>query len=859
MKLSKSYEPAQYESDIYSLWEQSDAFAPKEKGANGYFSLVVPPPNANAPLHIGFGLTMAIEDIIARYNRLKNKAVEFIPGADHAGFETWVVYEKQLSKKGKTRFDYSREELYSQVWDFVATNKKSFEEQFRRLGASVNWASFTFTLDDKIVDRAYKTFKQLWDDKLIYRGERLVNYCTYHDTSFADVEVEYKDEEGKLWYINYPLTEGEGYLTVATTRPETLLGDTAVAVNPHDNRYNKYIGKTVKLPLTKREIPIIADEMVDMQFGTGAVKITPAHDFNDFEVAQRHDLPKMTVIDFKGNMTHDTPIKYRGLNSITARGKIVEDLKEQGLLVKEVKHRHSVGHCYKCGTVIEPLLKEQWFVEMKPLALTAIKALKENKIKFYPASKKQQLINYLEGLRDWNISRQIAWGIPIPAFQNVDDPDDWIFDTRIDEETIAINDKTYHRDPDVFDTWFSSGSWPYATLDFPGEKFKKYYPLSVMETGGEILYQWVSRMLMLGLYVTKEIPFESVYIHGYVMAEDGTKMSKSIGNVVNITEVINQYGSDAFRMGIIAGRTPATNRGYDKAKVEGARNFCNKIWNIARYCEGVAGDNVKEVGRPKPKSNADHWLLSKLHQYTEEIALDFDKYKIAEAYEKLYRFVWDDFADWYIETSKVEMNSELLVFALEAMLIMAHPFAPFVTETIWQTLHPDKDSLLTNQLWPKIPSYNKKAACEFEDIIKIVSEVRYITTVLDVKYPGLYFKKQPFLSDNCKLLKRLAKLGHCKEVEAGRGMHLTQTKIDCWLDIDLNTTKKYVTKLRVNKLEKEAIVEKLQQRLQNKAYILKAPHEIVKQTKEQLTEEQGLLAKLEQELQNFQTATDSIN
>lgn len=858
MKLPKAYEPSQYETDIYSLWEQSGAFVPHENLGGDYFSLVVPPPNANAPLHIGFGLTMAIEDIMARYNRLKGRAVMFVPGADHAGFETWVVYEKKLDKEGKTRFDFTREELYSQVWDFVAANRASFEDQFRRLGASVDWSSYTFTLDDKIVDRAYKTFKQMWEDGLIYRSERLVNFCTFHETSFADVEVEYKEEQGKLWYVNYPLTDESGQLTIATTRPETLLGDTALAVNPHDNRYNKFIGKTVRLPLTKRDIPVVADDMVDMQFGTGVVKITPSHDFNDFEVAQRHDLPKITVIDFQGKMTHDVPETYRGLKTADARKIIVEDLKNEGFFVKEEAHQHSVGHCYKCGTVIEPLPREQWFVDMKPLAQNAIKALKQDKITFYPAVKKDQLINYLEGLKDWNISRQIAWGIPIPAFQNVDDPDDWIFDTRVGQETVEIDGKTYHRDPDVFDTWFSSSSWPYATLDYPEEKFKKYYPLSVMETGGEILYPWVSRMLMLGMYVTGEIPFKSVYIHGYVMAEDGSKMSKSTGNVVNLTEVIDQFGSDAFRMGIVAGRTPAINRGYDKAKVEGARNFCNKIWNIARYCEGALGENYQHSSHVKANTIADHWLLSKLQQFTDEISKDLDNYSFGDAYDKLYHFIWDDLADWYIEASKIDLNKDLLGFALESILKLAHPFAPFVTETIWQTLHPDKSSLLISQKWPSIPHFDRNKADEYEEIKNIVSEIRYITTALEVKYPGLYFKKQPFLSENSKLIIRLAKLSHCRQVEAGRGMHLTKTKIDCWLDIDLQTAQKYVTKLKVNKLEKEALIEKLQKRLNNKNYTSKAPHEVVKQTKDQLESETVLLDKLNQELNNFQAATDSI-
>ncbi|MGH7249882.1 MAG: class I tRNA ligase family protein, partial [Minisyncoccia bacterium] len=412
-----------------------------------------------------------------RYHRMKGEATLMLPGADHAGFETQVVYEKLLEKQGESRFDYSREELYKQIWDFVAQNKNNYEVQMRKLGASLDWNRYVFTLDPKIVKRAYGTFKRMWEDGLIYRGERLVNFCTFHGTAFADIEVSYKNEPGHLWYIKYPLTDGGGELTVATTRPETMLGDTAVAVNPKDDRYKNYVGKTVKLPLTNREIPVIADDYVDMEYGTGAVKITPAHDPNDFEIGQRHDLPMISVIDHEGNMSAEAGDAYRGQKLEVARKQIVENLKNQGLLKKTEAITHSVGHCYKCDTVIQPLLREQWFIDMQPLAQSAIETLKAGKIKFYPANKKTQLIRYLEGLRDWNISRQIAWGIPIPAFQNADEPDDWIYDERVEQEEIKIGSKTYRRDPDVFDTWFSSGQWPYATLDYPdGKDFEQFYP-----------------------------------------------------------------------------------------------------------------------------------------------------------------------------------------------------------------------------------------------------------------------------------------------------------------------------------------------------------------------------------------------
>lgn len=849
MKLPKVYEPKLYEKDIYDLWESSDAFKPK--AGNGYFSLVAPPPNANGNLHIGHGFTSALEDVAARYHRMKGESTLFVPGADHAGFETQVVYEKKLASEGKSRFDFKREELYKQIWDFVAANRTNFEEQFRMLGASMDWSRFTFTLDEKVVKLAYSTFKKMWDEKLIYRGERIVNFCTFHGTSFADIEVEHKETKGKLWHIRYPLTDGSGEVVVATTRPETMLGDTAVAVHPKDPRWKSFIGKTVKLPLTNREIPIIADEFVEKEFGSGAVKITPAHDATDFEAGKRHDLPMMSVINHEGNMTHDVPKAYQGMEARKAREKVVADLEAGGFLVKTEDYTHSVGHCYKCGTVIEPLLREQWFVDMKPLAIPAIKALKDNKITFYPEAKKDQLIKYLEGLKDWNISRQIAWGIPIPAFQNLDDPDDWIFSEQVEKETIVIANKTYRRDPDVFDTWFSSSSWPYATLNYPdGKEFKQFYPLSLMETGGEILYPWVSRMIMLGLYVTGQVPFKAVYIHGYVMAEDGAKMSKSIGNVINPIEVINKYGSDALRMGIIAGRVPAVNRGYDHRKVEDARNFANKLWNVARFIEDKIGDEFKN-NEPRPGSQTDHWILSKLDQAVRKISTDLDNYRFAEAYDQVYHLLWDDFADWYIEASKAAINPSVIAYGLATILKLAHPFAPFVTETIWQTLSSKQVGLLINSAWPGVVKYDQKFAQEFEEIIKIVSEVRYIGGELKLQRLSLYYQNAEFLARNADLIKSLAKLSNVQEVRDGQGLNLISTLFRCWLDVDQSGVKEFVSRLQAKKASQQKTVSQLEGRLANKEYVKRAPKQLVDETKEQLKAAQALAAKIDQEITQY--------
>lgn len=847
MKLPKAYEPKLYEADIYSLWEKSGVFKPSQAGET--YSIVMPPPNANANLHIGYELTAALEDIAARYHRAKGESVLLLPGADHAGFETQSVYEKQLAKAGKSRFDFSRDDLYAQIWDFVALNKDNFETQLRRMGVSCDWEHFTFTLDKKVIDRAYKTFKKMWNDGLIYRGERLVNFCTFHGTAFADIEVVYRQSQGHLWYLRYPLTDGSGEVIVATTRPETLLGDTAVTVNPNDKRYKNLIGKTVKLPLTNRELPILADDFVDVNFGTGAVKVTPAHDINDFEVGKRHDLPFLTVIDYEGKMTN-VPDEYQGLTVDEARKKIVNDLKDQGYLTKVEDHTHNVGHCYKCGTVIQPLLREQWFINMESLADDAIKVLAQDKIKFYPESKKEQLITYLKGLHDWNISRQIAWGIPIPAFQNVDEPEDWIYDERVNEEIITVGDKTYHRDPDVFDTWFSSSSWPYATLDFPdSQDFKHFYPLGLMETGGEILYPWVSRMIMLGLYITGKVPFTAVYIHGYVMAEDGSKMSKSVGNVVDPLPVIDQFGSDALRMGIIWGRSPAVNRGYDERRVAEARNFCNKVWNIARYIENISED-LDNRGEVKPLTEADHWILNKLSECRINLLSNLDKYNFSEGYELLYHFIWDDFADWYIEASKTEPNKPLLSYLLESTLIMLHPFAPFVTETIWQTLDIEKDSTLALKTFNVILPFNKTKAQGFGEIQTLVSEIRAILKALKTKGVTLYHANEQLIENNAELIKQLSGISSIKQGSA-EGLKLTNSQYDCWLDISKEVAGKYISELKNKQKKYKDLALQLEKRLANKAYIKNAPKSVVNQTKNQLAEFNAQLLAINNEINQF--------
>jgi valyl-tRNA synthetase len=845
MKLQKTYNHQEYETDIYDLWEKSGAFKPSGKGEP--FSMVLPPPNANAGLHIGHALMFNIQDIVVRYQRMRGRDTLWLPGADHAGFETQVVYEKQLTKEGKSRFDFSREELFEQIFDFVGQNRANFESIFRTLGASVDWEHFTFTLDQNVVDTAYSTFRKMHKDGLLYRGKRLVNYCTQHQTGFADIEVAYEERESPLYYLKY------GPFTLATTRPETKFGDTAVAVHPDDERYKELVGQVIEVEGLNGpfKLQVVADDYVDPKFGTGAVKITPAHDFNDWDLAQRHDLPALQVIGLDGKMNHHAG-EFEGMTVLDARKAVVKALKKNDLLEKvDEKYSNRVATCYKCGTVIEPMLLDQWFIDMQKLAKPAIKALEEKKVTFYPEQKRQQTIDYLKQVRDWNISRQIAWGIPIPAFQNVEEPDDWIIDERVSEETIEKDGKTYQRDPDVFDTWFSSGHWPYVTLDGPDSAdFKRYYPNALMETGGDILYPWVSRMLVLGLYLTGEVPFKQVYLHGMVRGEDGRKMSKSIGNVVDPNPVLEEFGSDAVRMGMISGRSAGDNASYAPAKIVAGRNFCNKLWNIARFSESIL---EKHPGKPNTKAMtpADNWMLRELQHTIDAITSHLDNYRFSEAYETMYHFVWDDFADWYIESSKREINPGLLRYGLEELLKITHPFAPFVTETIWQTLDWTDDSLLISQPWPEKVSFDEKQASEFEEIKTIVSETRTVMTSLKLRKTQLFFKDVPFLREHAALIAGLAGIEGVHEVEDGKGLHLTTTKYNCWLDIDRETIERYSSELVSQREQAENRREGLEKRLNNDAYVKQAPKKLVDETKQELKATETLIENIIKEIEKF--------
>ena len=846
MSLAKTYTPNEYEPSIYALWEESGVFKPKGQGQP--YAIVMPPPNANGNLHVGHALGSAIQDILVRYHRMQGYDAVYIPGADHAGFETWVVYERELEKHGQTRFDFNREELYAQVWDFVAKRRGDMELQLRAIGVGADWDDLVFTLDDKVIKTVYDTFEKMWQDGYIYRGERIVNYCTQHQTSFSDYEVVHKNEKGKLWEIAYPLIDKVGEIVIATTRPETIFGDVAVAVNPNDERYKDLVGCKALLPIVKREIPIIADDYVDPAYGTGMVKITPAHDPNDFEVGKRHNLELVQVIDFDGKMIN-VPGQFVGMTALEARKRVLAALEIDELLRGEKDIEHQVGHCYKCGSVIEPLAKEQWFVKMRQLADNAIAAIERKEVTFTPENKGDVVIKYLKDIKDWNISRQIPWGIPIPMFQSKTNLDDWRYSTEVDKKEIVVDGTTYRREEDTLDTWFSSGQWPYITTDYlDAGKLAKYYPNTVMETAGDILFAWVARMIMLGLYRTGQVPFKHVYLHGLVLDEKGIKMSKSKGNVINPMETVAKYGSDALRMGIIASRSAAQPQAFNTGKVVAARNFCNKLWNIARYTENLVGDRTPAAS-PQLQSLADHWIARQLDEAAQSLDRQIATYHFAEAGETIYHTVWDDVADWYIEASKVEQNIDMNAYVLDTILRLTHPFAPFLTETIWQAL-PWHDTILASETMPDRLEYDDIAAAAFGRLKDLVSEARYVVSELPGnKRYGLLYMDDSLVADNIELVKKLARVTSVEHVDQARGLRLAASGRDVWLDIDDETLYEHQANLEKRLAEERQHIRTLEARLANDNYVAKAPTALVEESRKALREKQELITRLQNELQ----------
>ena len=736
-EMSSKFQPQEVEAGKYQWWVDSGVFHPNEDPNAEPYSIVIPPPNVTGKLHLGHAWDVTLQDMIIRQKRMQGFDTLWLPGMDHAGIATQAKVEEKLRGEGLSRYDLGREKFLEQTWEWKEEYASHIREQWAKMGISVDYRRERFTLDKGLSDAVKKVFVTLYEKGLIYRGEYIINWDPKAKTSLSDIEVIHKDVEGAFYHMNYPLTDGSGFLEIATTRPETLLGDTAVAVHPNDERYQALIGKTVILPLVGREIPIIADEYVEQDFGTGVVKITPAHDPNDFEVGNRHNLPRINVMNDDATM-NELAGKYEGMDRFAARKAIVKDLEEAGLLVKIEKHLHSVGHSERTDVVVEPRLSKQWFVKMGPLAEQAINAQREegdNTVNFYPPRFNDAYLRWMENIHDWVISRQLWWGHQIPAWYHKETGEVYVgMEAPSDIEN-------WTQDPDVLDTWFSSALWPFSTMGWPDEDaadYKRYYPTNTLVTGYDILTFWVSRMMFQGLEFTGKRPFKNVLIHGLIRDSQGRKMSKSLGNGVDPMEVIEQYGADALRWFLANGSAPGQDVRYSTDKMDAAWNFINKIWNASRYALMNVGDlTADQVDITGEKTLADKWILTRLNQTIGKVTELFEKFEFGEAGRLLYRFIWDDFCDWYIEMSKETLAGDdeaaklttrsILVYVLDNTLRLLHPIMPFVTEEIWQSVPHVGESLVV-ATYPTVhpEQMDEKAAEEMEFLMDFIRSVRTV-------------------------------------------------------------------------------------------------------------------------------------
>lgn len=736
-EMSSKFQPQEVEAGKYQWWVDSGVFHPNEDPNAEPYSIVIPPPNVTGKLHLGHAWDVTLQDMIIRQKRMQGFDTLWLPGMDHAGIATQAKVEEKLRSEGVSRYDLGREKFLEQTWEWKEEYASHIREQWAKMGISVDYRRERFTLDKGLSDAVKKVFVTLYEKGLIYRGEYIINWDPKAKTSLSDIEVIHKDVEGAFYHMNYPLADGSGFLEIATTRPETLLGDTAVAVHPDDERYQALIGKTVILPLMNREIPIIADEYVEQDFGTGVVKITPAHDPNDFEVGNRHNLPRINVMNDDATM-NELAGKYEGMDRFAARKAIVKDLEEAGLLVKIEKHLHSVGHSERTDVVVEPRLSKQWFVKMGPLAQQAINAQRaegDNTVNFYPPRFNDAYLRWMENIHDWVISRQLWWGHQIPAWYHKETGEVYVgMEAPSDSEN-------WTQDPDVLDTWFSSALWPFSTMGWPDEEaadYKRYYPTSTLVTGYDILTFWVSRMMFQGLEFTGKRPFKNVLIHGLIRDSQGRKMSKSLGNGVDPMEVIEQYGADALRWFLANGSAPGQDVRYSTDKMDAAWNFINKIWNASRYALMNVGDlTADQVDITGEKNLADKWILTRLNQTIAKVTELFEKFEFGEAGRLLYRFIWDDFCDWYIEMSKETLAGDdeaaklttrsILVYVLDNTLRLLHPIMPFVTEEIWQSVPHVGESLVV-AAYPTVhpEQMDEKAAEEMEFLMDFIRSVRTV-------------------------------------------------------------------------------------------------------------------------------------
>ena len=744
-EMEKQYNPENVETKWYEFWENNGYFTADRNSEKEPFVIVIPPPNVTGVLHMGHALNNTIQDILIRNRKMRGYEALWIPGVDHAGIATQNVVEKKLASEGKNRHDLGREALLEEVWQWKDAREANIREQLKRIGCACDWSRYRFTMDEGLSKAVGEVFKSLYDKGLVYRGHYIINWCPRCLTALSDEEVDYADRDGRLYHLKYPFEDGSGFITVATTRPETMLGDTAVAVNPEDKRYKGLIGKMLRLPLADRLIPIIADQHVDPEFGTGLVKITPAHDPNDFEIGRRHELPEISVMNPDATMNELVPA-YKGLDRFAARKKVMEDLEKAGLVEKIDEHKHSVGQCYRCDTIIEPYLSDQWFVAMKKLAEPAIEAARTGKVKFHPERWTKIYYDWMENIRDWCISRQIWWGHRIPVWYNDENGEIEVSNTRPEKEG------NWRQDEDVLDTWFSSWLWPFSTLGWPdnGEDLGKFYPTSVLSTAPDIIFFWVARMIMAGLEFRGEVPFRDVYLHGLVRDEKGRKMSKSLGNAVDPLDIVGEYGADAMRFTLVSIAATGTDLYLSKEKFHLGRNFANKLWNASRFLmmnfpEDFAPteNDLKMLENLGEEDLAERWILSRLQQAAADVTAAIDSFRFNDGAQAIYEFLWHDWCDWYIELSKDAVNGDdpekaalarvTLWHVLESSLRILHPFMPFITEEIWQRIpHSGESIYLRPWVEPDEKLIDRDAVAEMNLVQQVITAVRTIRSEMNV-------------------------------------------------------------------------------------------------------------------------------
>ncbi len=878
MALAKKYDPHATEKKWYRYWLDGGFFHAEVDKTKEPFCIVIPPPNVTGQLHLGHALDNTLQDILIRWQRMKGKNAVWIPGTDHAGIATQIKVEEELAKEGKTRHDLGREKFLERVWEWKERYGSRIIEQLQDLGASCDWERERFTMDEGCSRAVREVFVSLYEKGLIYQGNYIINWCPRCQTALSDIEVEHKDQEGKLWEIRYPLADGSGELVVATTRPETMLGDTAVAVHPDDERYKDLVGRELILPMVGRRIPIIADSYVDPSFGTGAVKVTPAHDPNDFAMGQRHSLPQVTVIGPDGKMSPEAG-KYAGLDRYQCRKQLISDLEKEGYLVSTKAHQHAVGSCSRCDTTVEPTVSKQWFVKMKPLAEPAIEAVKKGLVEFIPSRFAKLYLNWVENVRDWCISRQLWWGHRIPVWYCQD----------CGEVIVAREDPTactkcssgnIEQDPDVLDTWFSSALWPFSTLGWPDQtqELEHFYPTSVLVTGFDIIYFWVARMIFMGLEFQKEVPFHKVYIHGLLRDAQGRKMSKSLGNGIDPSEVIEGYGADTLRFSLVSGTAPGSDMRFYTEKIEGARNFANKIWNAARFALmnledfQPQGDEFASL----PLELADKWILARYRKAALEVDRWLERFELGEAARVLYDFIWSEFCDWYLELAKPRLYGRkgeearraaqyTLWYVLSRTMELLHPFMPFISEEIWQQLPHDGPSIVVAS-WPAPPESfaDEEAEEQFTILMDSIRSIRNVRSEKQVppgkKVPAIIQAEQQLqdlFGDWGQYITELASLSELELTVPGAAPEKAEAIVATGYTIYLPLAGLVDLEQEIAKLEKELAgareqLGRVENKLANADFVQKAPAHVVEREQKRKQELEALIANLEKRLHELE-------